>query len=170
MKCVGFSTLSEALSHPVNQLYDAEVQYAEALPRLAGTAATEELSVCLDLQLDATREQLRRLEQLGASSDPRENLSHCLAMTGLLEDLFRSLRANSAADVRDAMLLAGMQRIAHFQLASYGAAEALAEALGATEISRAIEHGLNDDIDFEETLTDLVEKLITDRSAIPARP
>jgi len=62
--------------------------------------------------------------------------------------------------VRDAGLIGAARRVEHYEMAGYGTAQALAVALGHTEVADLLGETLEEERETEAKLTDLAESVI----------
>jgi ferritin-like metal-binding protein YciE len=127
---VGVENLQDLFVDQLSDLYSAEKQIAKALPKLAAAAETEELREALLLHLKETKDQVERLEQIFGSLKKKPATKVCLGMKGSLEEAAEIQREIEAGLLRDAALIAAVQRIEHYELAGYGSAIEFAKLLG----------------------------------------
>jgi ferritin-like metal-binding protein YciE len=115
------NTLKETCLEMLQDMYSAEKQIVEALPRLIDAAAYEDLKEAFELHLDETKGQVERLEEvfelLGVP--PKEKL--CLGMQGLLEEGEEIAEKKDLSNAfKDACLIIAAQKVEHYEIASYG--------------------------------------------------
>lgn len=146
--------LKELLEHEIKDLYSAESQLVEAMPKMAKAASHPQLKKAIESHLQETKMQVQRLEEvaelLGISPKSREK---CQGMKGLVEEGTRIMEEEDIEpEVLDAGLITAAQKIEHYEIAGYGSAHYFALMLGETEVAALLEQTLN-----EEKMTD--EKL-----------
>src|SRR6476646_7391123 len=87
----------------------------------------------------------------------------CEAMRGLVEEAQHSMgEQDGKGPILDLVIVAGMQRIEHYEIAAYGTDIALAQALGETEVADLLSQTLE-----EEKQTDLKLTEVTGQSILP---
>jgi ferritin-like metal-binding protein YciE len=88
----------------------------------------------------------------------------CEAMRGLVEEAQHSIgEQDGKGPILDLVIVAGMQRIEHYEIAAYGTDIALAEALGEQEVVDLLSATLE-----EEKQTDLKLTKVTEQHIMPA--
>lgn len=131
----------------LRDLYDAETQLLKALPALAEAAVLPELGEAFANHIEQTKNHIARLEDifLRLGTDPLGN--PCKTMTGLIDECNDLIKEQGTADpgVLDAALIAGMQKIKHFEIAGYGCARTFAEILSEREAAATLQRLLDDE-------------------------
>jgi ferritin-like metal-binding protein YciE len=150
------NSLSDVLVDELGDLYSAEQQLIEALPKMASAANSYELREAFEAHLQETRTHLERLEQafadMGILFTPSKT---CNAMHGLLQDSDDIITATGDSVAIDAALIGAAQQIERYEIACYGTAHALASELGLDTTSSL----LNQTLDEEGNANKLFTKL-----------
>ncbi|PTA69645.1 ferritin-like domain-containing protein [Deinococcus arcticus] len=123
------NTLHDLYVKQLRDLYSAETQLLDALPRMAAAASDSTLRTGLERHLDQTRVQAQRLDSLFMDLDCTPGGHTCQAMRGLLAEADELLRRDAPPAVRDAGLIACAQRVEHYEISAYGTAAKLADTL-----------------------------------------
>jgi ferritin-like metal-binding protein YciE len=76
------------------------------------------------------------------------------ALVGEAEKMLTMVKGN---DLRDAAMIASVQKIGHYQIAAYGSAAALAGQLDLRDDQRALHQGLDEEKDADRALTRLAK-------------
>lgn len=151
-------SLVDVLVDELGDLYSAEQQLVEALPRMASTAHAYRLREAFETHLEETRRHVLRLEEvfsdLGIRFAPTKP---CNAMRGLIQDGTTIIEATGDSVAIDAALIGVAQRIEHYELAGYGTAQALASELGLDAVTRLLDQTLDDEGRANKALTKLAE-------------
>ena len=140
----------------LKDLYDAEHQLIDALPKMANAAHSRDLKQGFEQHLNQTREQARRLEQIFSDLDEKPGGKKCVGMQGLIkegEELIKEKKADP--DVIDAGLIAAAQKVEHYEISGYGTARTYAEMLGKNEAARLLQRTLEEESQTDEKLTQL---------------
>jgi len=74
-------------------------------------------------------------------------------MKGLIEEGEEALSEKDASAVRDAQIIGSAQRIEHYEMAAYGTARSLAEALGENDVAELLQSTLDEEGAADEKLT-----------------
>jgi ferritin-like metal-binding protein YciE len=150
-------TLRKLLEEQVKDLYSAEKQLVQALPRMAKGAASEELREAFTSHLEETRGHVKRLEQIARLIETKPTGKHCKGMEGLIEEGKELLEEDGTEAVIDSGLIAAAQRVEHYEMAGYGSARAAAEALGLEEVVDLLQETLDEEGAADKKLTSISE-------------
>lgn len=126
-----------------------------AYPRLAKAVQSQELKQALQQHLEQTKGQIERLDQVFEKLEKRSGGKTCEAMKGLLEEAAQDVEEIEAGPVLDGALLAGLQRVEHYEIVAYGTVVALAEAMGQQQIQQLLEQTLQEEKDTDQKLTEV---------------
>lgn len=157
-------TLRDLLVEELRDLYHADKQLLKAFPRLAKGATAEEMSKLCEEGADYTEERIRRLEQAFETLGMPARGKTCHAMAGLIEEAMGTLDEDFSDAVRDAALLANIQRISHYGIAGYGTICAYAKAVGEDELAELLAKSLDEKKDADEEMTELAKSEINARA------
>jgi ferritin-like metal-binding protein YciE len=124
-------SLRELYIDELHDLYSAEGQIIEALPKMAAAAKASELKQAFSEHLEQTRVHRERLDLIFKQLNERSDGERCEGMAGLLEEGAGRIRLEGPDEVRDAGLIAAAQRVEHYEIAAYGTARTFARILGA---------------------------------------
>jgi ferritin-like metal-binding protein YciE len=151
------ATLHDLMVHELKDLYSAEKQLVQALPKMAKNATSEELQVAFTTHLEQTKEHVVRLEQAFETLGVSPRGVKCKGMEGLLEEGKSLLDEDIDPEVLDAGLIAAAQRVEHYEIAAYGSACEFARSMQHTEIADMLELTLNEEKETDALLTSLAE-------------
>jgi ferritin-like metal-binding protein YciE len=155
------NSLEKLFVDTLKDLYDAEHQIIEALPKMEQAASSPDLKKGFKQHLDQTRKQTQRLEQVFESVNKSPSRKHCVGMEGLIKEGEHHMEElKSDKDVLDAGLIASAQKVEHYEIAGYGTAKTYAEMLGNQEAVRLLDANLSEECATDERLTVLAESHI----------
>ncbi len=137
----------------IRDLYSAETQIVEALPKMIEAASHDQLRSGFERHLDQTREHVRRLEQIAQRLDEDADGKTCHGMKGLLKEGKETMKEKADSDVLDAALIADAQRVEHYEIAGYGCARTYAEALDRKDDVRLLQQTLDEEAETDRALT-----------------
>jgi len=146
-------SLKKLLIEELQDLYDAEKRLVKALPKMAKAVQDEDLKAGLNEHLEETKEHVTRLERAFKLLDETAKGKTCPAMKGLIEEGEEALSEKDASAVRDAQIIGSAQRIEHYEMAAYGTARSLAEALGENDVAELLQSTLDEEGAADEKLT-----------------
>jgi ferritin-like metal-binding protein YciE len=142
----------------LQELLSVETQLADALLRMAGAASHPALKDLLLRHRTETETQKRRLasilEKHGA--DPAAHTDQ--AMQALVSETKKMLAMVVGDDLRDAGLIASVQKLEHYEIAAYGTAAALAGQLDLRDEQKMLHLSLEEERLTDERLTQLAKR------------
>jgi ferritin-like metal-binding protein YciE len=153
--------LKEVYIDELRDLYSAENQLVKALPKMAKGAVSDDLRQGFEDHLEQTKGHVQRLEQIFEALDESPKGKRCKGMQGLIEEGAETLSEDYEDGAMDAALIGAAQRVEHYEIAAYGTARALAEALGENEHISLLTDTLEEEKQTDEKLTELAEEAYT---------
>lgn len=170
---MSLNNLEDLFIQQLNDLYSAEQQLMDALPKMAKSASTPELKEALNEHLEQTRTQAARLENIFESMGSRPARHKCKGMEGIIEEGSEVLHEKGESSVIDAAIIASAQRVEHYEIAGYGCARTYAEELGYNDAADLLQETLEEEAHTNERLTMLAEgniNLRADQAGDTERP
>lgn len=150
--------LYDVLVEQLTDLYSAETQLVEALPKMVKASTTTELSQAFKAHLGETKVHVERLDQIADELEEKMSGKTCKAMKGLIKEAEDILGEDYAAPaLKDAMIVAIAQKVEHYEIAGYGNAIALAQYLGYPEIADLLILTLEEEKKADDGMTDICE-------------
>ena len=162
--------LKALLRHDIQMLYSAEEQIIAGMPAMIAKAENPSLKQSLTEHLRVTEGQRERLNQIkqmiGADESSVTNYTgilsnlmgggaKCRGMEGIIEEGAKVMAENLSQEVMDAAIIAGNQKIEHYEIACYGTARTYAQQLGLTEVAQLLQQTLDEEYRADEILTSL---------------
>ena len=108
-------------------IFDSEKQLLEILPKLISNVSSLKLKAALAELYEETRGQVKRLEQIFHDLGKIPNRHTSRVMESLLRDALNLIHSDYEMIVKEFALIDAIQRIKHFEIASYGVLKALAK-------------------------------------------
>jgi ferritin-like metal-binding protein YciE len=112
-------SLQDLFVEEMRDMYDAEKRLLRALPRMAKAATSGQLQKAFTTHTRETARQVRRLEQVFRSLGERPRGKKCDGIMGILEEGNRAIE-ELEGPVLDAALIAGAQKVEHYEISAYG--------------------------------------------------
>jgi ferritin-like metal-binding protein YciE len=162
-------TLRDLFVEELRDLYNAEKQLVDALPKMSKAASAAELKGAFDRHLRQTQEHVSRLENIFSHLGQKPTGETCEAMKGLIKEGENFVEAKGDQDVRDAGLIGAAQRVEHYEMAGYGTARSFAQRLGDERIAGVLQKTLTEEAEANEKLTSLAESHINVGAAKKSR-
>jgi ferritin-like metal-binding protein YciE len=139
----------------LKDLYSAEKQLVQALPKMAKAATTPELRQGFEEHLQQTKQQMERLDEIFARLETKSGGKKCKGMEGLIEEGKEAIDLETEPMIRDAALIAAAQRVEHYEIAGYGTARTFAEQLGFDDDRALLQQTLEEEEQTDQRLTAL---------------
>jgi ferritin-like metal-binding protein YciE len=150
-------SMKKLFVHELKDLYSAENQILEALPKMAKKASHPELKSAFEEHHRQTQEQVKRLEQIFDSLEFEPGGQKCKGMEGLIEEGEDAMEDAEEDDVRDAAMISAAQRVEHYEIAGYGTARTYARLLGDDRAAELLQQTLDEEGETDKKLTRLAE-------------
>ena len=157
-------SVQDLLIDELRDIYHAEKQLVKALPKMAKASKSDKLRQAIEHHLEETKGQVDRLEQVFDKLDARTRGKRCEAMEGLVEEAQEVMEEITTPEVLDAAMIAAAQKVEHYEIASYGSARALAEALGHNEVARLLEQTLDEEKQTDQKLNEIALSEVNQRA------
>jgi ferritin-like metal-binding protein YciE len=143
----------------LQELCNMEEQLADALEHAVEIASDRDLKSALKRYRDETKLQRKRLEVLleerGAEDEHTDQ-----AMEALLRETDKMMEMLQGDELKDAGLIASVQKLKHYEIAAYGTAAALAGQLDLRDEQRMLHQTLEEEKQADALLTHLAKAVI----------
>ena len=153
------NSLRDLFIDELRDLYDAETQITEALPKLIEKAHYPELKSALQEHLEVTRGQIARLEQIFGRLSEKPTGETCKGMKGLIKEGDDMAGRDGPPSVIDAAIISAAQRVEHYEMAGYGTVRTYANLLGESEFANLLQQTLDEEKEADETLTEIAKTI-----------
>ena len=140
-------------------IYSAEQQLVEALPKMQEKATNPKLAEAFEKHLAQTQKQVERVEKAFADTGKVPKAKTCKAMKGLIEEASSMMKENADADVMDAALIACAQKVEHYEIATYGTLCTWAESVGYKGALKLLKQSMDEEEKTDKLLSELAVKI-----------
>jgi ferritin-like metal-binding protein YciE len=154
---MSFDSLQSLFQDELKDIYHAEKQLLQALPRLAKTATTPELQSAFSNHLKETENHVARLEQNFKDLGMPIRGKVCKGMRGLVEEGKELMEEGEKGPVLDAALIGAAQRVEHYEIAAYGCLRTYAQLLGLEKVAERLGDTLSEEEAADEKLNAIAE-------------
>jgi ferritin-like metal-binding protein YciE len=151
------TSLHQLFVEELKDLYDAETQLIEALPKMAEASTLAELRNAFEEHLQQTRNHAQRLEQVFQMAVEKPKKGDCKAMTGLIKEGNQLIKDIDQEEVRDAAIISAAQRVEHYEISAHGTLRTWAGLLGLTNAQQLLEQTLEEEKEADEKLNEIAE-------------
>lgn len=141
----------------LQDVYSAEDQYIQAVPKILNTISTDELRTKLKSHFDEMKKQKDRLGKIFKELNESPEETFCEGMKGLLKECDRIVKEDMPGIVKDAALISALQKVEHYQIATYGALRTFAKHLELKKVQTLLQEILDEEWKADKTLTTVAE-------------
>lgn len=140
-------------------LLSAEEQIVRGLPLMMTTAIDTQLKQAFQSHLQETEVHIKRLrgmlESIAGAAEPIK----CKVLAALIDETHDQTQCCSHDSVRDVALIAGAQRIEHYEIASYGAVRHFAQMLGRTDDAELLDLTIHEEGHADHLLSNIAYRV-----------
>ena len=144
-KIDGVAGLRELLTHELRAMYFVEKALVKAFPKMIKNACTFELIEAVTIHLEDTKKQIIRIEDTFVALTENPILERCKIIECMLEEIDDIVEVTKFGIVRDAGIVLALQRIEHFEIATYSILATYAENLKEDGIHHLLAQSLNEE-------------------------
>ncbi len=143
----------------LKDIYWAEKHLVKSLPKFLKKLSNQDLKKTIENHLSETNEQVVRVEKVFNLSDVKVSAKKCEAMAGLVEELKQTGEMFPPGPLLDAALIIGLQKIEHYEIATYGSLHVLADVLELEESSGLLKQILDEEHEADYSLNELAKEI-----------
>jgi ferritin-like metal-binding protein YciE len=142
----------------LEDLYSAEKQIQIALPNIIKLTSNASLKEALINNLKQSKNHLDRIKQIFLSLNEQLKEATCEAVKGLIADINLFVKNKSNSPFLDAAIICAIQKIAHYEIATYGTLHSFAKHLNFNgDIIDAILETLDEEGTLNKKLTKIAD-------------
>lgn len=150
-------SLHDVFVHELKDIYSAEKQILEALPKMVDAASDADLKNAFSHHLEQSQTHLQRVRQILDDIDANPGSTKCDGLAGLIKEGEAVIKTAGTNAAKDAALIAAAQRVEHYEMAAYGCARTYANLLGYKDAAKTLQTTLDEEGDADKKLTSLAE-------------
>lgn len=162
---MSLDSLQSLFLEELKDVYHAEKQLLQALPRLAKAAGSPELQQAFTNHLAETEGHVERLERILKDLGQPARGKRCKGMEGLVEEGKEIMEEEGETSVIDAALIAAAQRVEHYEIAAYGCLRTYAQLLGNQSAVKLLAQTLAEEEAADKKLTAIGERSVNAEAA-----
>jgi ferritin-like metal-binding protein YciE len=164
------NSMRDLLVHELHDLLSAERQLIKALPKLEHAASSPKLAAILRDHLLETERHEQRLDECFSLLNEKTRAMKCKGMEGLIKECSDTIDKDWNESVRDAALIAAVQRLEHYEITAYGTAAEIAGMLGEEPVAELLRETLEEEKAGDKKLTALAESEINPKAMMVGEP
>ena len=149
----------------LQDIYFAEKQILNALPKMARAAQSEEGKAGFLKHRDETLSQIERLEQIFKFLGKPARGKTCEAIQGIIAEGEEIMEEYKGTPALDAGLISSAQAVEHYEIARYGTLKSWAGQLGLTDAIPLLDATLQEEIATDRKLTAMGEASVNRKSS-----
>ncbi len=150
----------------LQDLYSAEDQIIEALPKMAEKSSSGELRNAFNTHLQQSKGHKARLDRIfDQIPDIDRDDKTCEGIKGIIKEGEKLIKDAKDADTRDAGMIAGAQRVEHYEMAGYGTVRTYAQLLGQAQWAQLLQQTLDEEKETDRLLNHLAERINVEAKA-----
>lgn len=151
--------LQELLIDELRDIYSAETQLVNALPKMAKGSSSGELKDLIETHLEETRGQVERLKQIFENLHEKSAGEQCKGMQGIIAEGSEQLE-KQGDEAGDLAIIGACVRVEHYEMAAYANAITLARALGHQDAASLLDETLTEEKEAGKKLMAATKPLI----------
>jgi ferritin-like metal-binding protein YciE len=153
-------TLDDLFVHTLRDIYYAEKQIEQALPKMIDKATNPQLKAGFEQHLRETTNHIARLERVFQMHGAVAKEVHCPAIDGIIEEANDLAGDIADKNVLDAGLIAAAQAVEHYEITRYGTLAAWAKELGRADCAAILAENLREEEATDRKLTQMAESRV----------
>jgi ferritin-like metal-binding protein YciE len=150
----------------LKDIYWAEKELTRFMPELVKEVTSEELIDVLEEHMELTKKQVTRLEKIFSLLGSRSQAEKCDAMEGLVKEARKVIESSEKGIIRDAFIIGAVQKVEHYEMATYGTLKSMATLIGEYEISSLLGETLEEEKEADLNLTEVAENMVNIEASI----
>jgi ferritin-like metal-binding protein YciE len=163
---VKIENLRQLFIDELQDLYSAENQIIEALPKMAEKASSSELRQAFNTHLEQSRVHLQRLDRVFDNfKDVDRDDKTCEGIKGIIKEGEKLIKDAKDPDTRDAGMIAGAQRVEHYEISGYGTVRTYASLLGHRDVAQILQQTLDEEKETDRLLNQIAERINVEAKA-----
>lgn len=148
-------TLENLFLDGLGDMYYAEQQLTQALPKLAKVATQNDLREAIESHLIETEGHVEKVQEIFEAFGQEPKSKKCAAIVGIIQEAEELVSENKKSPTINAAIIFAAQKSEHYEIASYGTLREWAQQLGNTEAMDLIEEILEEEKEADQKLTKL---------------
>jgi ferritin-like metal-binding protein YciE len=151
------NSLHDLFVDQLKVLFYSEKEIKNTLSEVIKKATSDELKDALENHFDETTSQIERLEKVFKFLEVSSVAKRCIAMDGIIDEINEIINENASPLVKDAAIIAEIQKALHFKIACYGTLKTYARLLGHDEIVDLMQETVKEEKSSDKHFTEIAE-------------
>lgn len=159
-KSIESNTIHQLFEHQLQDLYWAEKELTVFMPKLVEKVSSDELVSVFEEHMAITEKQVKRLENIFELIGSEKKAEKCDGLIGLMKEAETIIEMADEGVIRDAFIIGAVQKVEHYEMASYGTLRVLATIIGEYETATLLGETLKEEKDADFKLTQVAENVV----------
>jgi len=156
--------LEDLFYHEIQVLWSAESLLVEAMPEMIEKAKNDGLKKSLAFHLAETQQHKTAMEFIAKQFNIPPDGDFNPGMKGIIEEGRKVMSKDASDDALDAALIAGAQKVEHYEISGYGTAACYAEMLGYKAVAAKLRSILEEEQQADTKLNFLAKSLVNQKA------
>ncbi|HEX2920552.1 MAG TPA: ferritin-like domain-containing protein [Bacteroidales bacterium] len=152
--------IHELFEHQLQDIFWAEQELTKFMPQVVKQISSEELINTIQDHMKITENQVSRLENIFELLGVEAKGKKCDGMEGLIKEAKSIIDESDKGIVRDAFIIGAIQKMEHYEMASYGTLKSLSTIIGEYEIASLLGETLDEEKEADMNLTEVAENMV----------
>lgn len=152
-------SLRKLYINQLQMLLSTEQQIVDALPKMIDKSTDLQLKQAFQSHLQETEQHVTRLEQILRESTGKADTVKCKVLSALVSETEDMIKDAKDESVRDVALIAGAQRVEHYEIAAYGAVRQWARILGEASQAQVLDQTIKEEGHADHLLTEISDRI-----------
>jgi ferritin-like metal-binding protein YciE len=161
-------TPQELLSYELQTIQDAEEQASQALQQISKVAKNDQLQKMVEQRLKQGERILQDVQKGLDKLDGKSRRTQNAAARGLIQESERLLKEVETPEAKQAVMIAGLQKLEHYCIAAWGTVKAMAGQTGEQDLAQAMQRAVEEGYEWDREMTELAEGRINPAALIGA--
>jgi ferritin-like metal-binding protein YciE len=150
----------ELLVHELHDIEDAEMQASQALKKHMKEVENDELRQMLEQRLQQGERLLKDVQQCLQKLNGKSQGTRNSAARGLIEEAEKLAREVQSPEMKQAVIIAGAQKLEHYCIAAWGTVKAMAGEVNQPELGEIMQRALDEGYRWDEEMSRIAESRI----------
>jgi ferritin-like metal-binding protein YciE len=158
------NNLEDLFYHEIQVLWSAEKMLVESMPMMIEKAKYPGLKKSLALHLAETDQHKVALEFIAKQLDIDVTGDPNPGMAGIIAEGNKVMGKDATDEAMDAAIIAGAQKVEHYEISGYGSAAHYADLLGMKEIAMKLRAILQEEQNADTKLNSLAKTIVNEQA------
>lgn len=153
-------TIHRLFEEQLQDIYWAEQELTKFMPEVVDNVESSQLANTLREHMKRTEKQVVRLNKVFDIIGVEAEGEKCDGMEGLMKEARKIFDETEKGIIRDAFIIGAVQKVEHYEMASYGTLKSIAIILGEFEVATLLGETLKEEKEADMKLTEVAENVI----------